>query len=257
MGVAGAALATVISRGLAALVGLYILFQGDSRIRLYIAKLTVDLKTMAKIVKLGFPNAVQMSLRTIVGLVLMAIVAKYGNYAIAAYGIGLRIFSIVLMPGFAFAISAATLVGQNVGAKKFFRARTCAWQAAGFNTLLMGLMGIIFFSFAHKLVSVFNANPEVVKLGSGYLKITSFGYIFIAQGLVLGRALMGAGDTVSPMLISVFALLGIQIPLAMLLSNHLNIGISGVWWAILISSILQGLLIIFWFNLGRWKFKRL
>ena len=67
MGVAGAALATVVSRGLAALVGLYILFQGDSRIRLYITKLAVDFKTIVKIIKLGCPNAVQMSLRTVGG----------------------------------------------------------------------------------------------------------------------------------------------------------------------------------------------
>ncbi|MBU3933345.1 MAG: MATE family efflux transporter, partial [Candidatus Omnitrophica bacterium] len=151
------------------------------------------------------------------------------------------------------ATSAAILVGQNLGARKFLRAQTSARQAAGFNTLLMGLAGILFFTFSANLISVFDTNPDIVKLGAEYLKITSFGYIFVAQGLVLGRSLMGAGDTISPMLISVFALLGIQIPLAVILPNHLHIGISGVWWAILISSVLQGALTCFWFNLGRWK----
>ncbi|MBL7085009.1 MAG: MATE family efflux transporter, partial [Candidatus Omnitrophica bacterium] len=75
MGVAGAALATVLSRGLAALVGLYILFQGYSRVRVHLARLRVDLKTIARIIKMGFPNSIQMGLRSIVGLVLMAIVA--------------------------------------------------------------------------------------------------------------------------------------------------------------------------------------
>ncbi|MBU4140695.1 MAG: MATE family efflux transporter [Candidatus Omnitrophica bacterium] len=253
MGVKGAALATVLSRGLAALLGLYILFRGSSRLRLHLAKLQANIKTIARIVKIGFPNSIQMASRSIVGLVLMAIVARYGSYAIAAYGIGLRIFSVVLMPGFALATSAAILVGQNLGARKFLRAQTSARQAAGFNTLLMGLAGILFFTFSANLISVFDTNPDIVKLGAEYLKITSFGYIFVAQGLVLGRSLMGAGDTISPMLISVFALLGIQIPLAVILPNHLHIGISGVWWAILISSVLQGALTCFWFNLGRWK----
>ncbi len=255
MGVAGAALATVLSRGLASLVGLYILFRGYSRVRVHLSKLQSDVKTMAKIIKIGFPNSIQMAMRSIVGLVLMAIVARYGSYAIAAYGIGLRIFSLVLMPGFALATSAATLVGQNLGARKFSRAKTCAWQAAGFNTLLMGLAGIFFYVFSVNLISIFNTNPDIIRLGSEYLKITSFSYIFVALGLVLGRSLMGAGDTVSPMLISVFALLGIQIPLAIMLPHHLHIGISGVWWAILISSILQGALTCFWFNLGRWRLK--
>ncbi len=256
MGVAGAALATVVSRGLAALVGIYILFQGYSRVRVHLARLRLDLRTMAKIVKIGFPNSIQMALRSVAGLVLMAIVARYGNYAIAAYGIGLRVFSVVLMPGFALATSAATLVSQNLGARKLFRAKVCARQAAGFNTLLMGLAGVLFFIFSPNLISVFNTNPNVIKLGSEYLKITSLSYIFVAQGLVLGRSLMGAGDTISPMLISVFALLGIQIPLAIILPNHLHLGITGVWWAILISSVLQGVLTNFWFNLGRWKLKK-
>ncbi len=257
MGVAGAALATVLSRGLASLVGLYILFQGYSRVRVHLAKLQVNLKTMARIIKIGFPDSIQMALRSFAGLILMAIVARYGEYAIAAYGIGLRVFSVVLMPGFALATSAATLVGQNLGAGKFFRAKISAWSAAGFNSLLMGLVGLLFFAFSANLISIFNVNPDIIKLGSEYLKITSFSYVFVALGLVLGRSLMGAGDTTAPLLISVFALLGIQIPLAIMLPNHLHIGLTGVWWAILISSIIQGTLTCFWFNLGHWKLKKI
>ena len=255
MGVAGAALATVLSRGIASLLGLSILFQGYSRVRVHLARLRLDIKTIGKIIKLGFPNSVQMALRSSVGLFLMAIVARYGNYAICAYGIGLRIFSVVLMPGFALATSAATLVGQNLGAREFSRARTCAWQAAGFNMLLMGFGGALFFAFSANLISIFNTHPSIIKLGSEYLKITSLSYIFIAPALVLGRSLMGAGDTISPLLISAFTLLGIQIPLALILPNHLHIGLSGVWWAILVSSVLQGILTCFWFNRGRWKLK--
>jgi len=256
MGVAGAALATVLSRGLASLLGLYILFQGYSRVRVHLRKWCFDIKTIIRIARIGFPNSIQMALRSLVGLVLMAIVAQYGASAICAYGIGLRVFSIVLMPGFALAGSAATLVGQNIGARKFSRARTSAASAAGFNSLLMGAVGVLFFIFSANLISMFSSNSNIIKLGSEYLKITSFGYIFVGQGLVLGRSLMGAGDTTAPLLISAFALLGIQIPLAILLPNHLHIGISGIWWAILISSILQSMLIIFWFNLGRWEFKK-
>lgn len=253
MGVAGAALATVFSRGLGALVGLYILFQGYSRVRVHLAKLQVDLGIIARILRIGFPNSIQMVLRSSAGLILMAIVARYGAYAICAYGIGLRIFSVVLMPGFALATSAATLVGQNLGARKFYRAKISAWSAAGFNTLLMGFLGVLFFAFSSNLIAMFSANPSIIKLGSEYLRVTCFSYVFVALGVVLGRSLMGAGDTTAPLLISVFTLLGIQIPLAIMLPKHLHIGLSGVWWAILISSILQGCLICFWFNLGRWK----
>lgn len=257
MGVAGAALATVLSRGLAALVGLYVLFQGHSRVRVRLAKFKIDIKTIAQIVRIGFPNCVQMALRSIVGLALMAIVAQYGSFAIAAYGIGLRVFSAVLMPGFALAVTAATLVGQNLGAKKVFRAEVSANTAAGFNTLLMGVSGVLFFIFSGQLISLFSTNPNVIQLGSDYLKITSFSYIFVAQGIVLGRSLIGAGDTISPMLITIVALLGIQIPLAIILPKYAHMGINGVWWAILISSVLQGTLTYLWFNRGHWKLKEL
>lgn len=256
MGVAGAALATALSRGLGALVGVYILFNGYSRIRVHLRQLRFDFKAMGKILKIGLPDSVQMALRSSVGLILMAIVAQYGSYALAAYGIGLRIFSIVLLPGFALATSAAMLVGQNLGAQKLSRARTCAWQAAGFNMLLMGVAGIIFFIFSTQLIAIFSSDTQIVELGSKYLKITSLSYIFVAQGLVLGRSLMGAGDAVSPMLISCVALLGIQIPLAMFLPNHLHIGLSGIWWAILFSSVLQGIFTTFWFSLSRWKLRK-
>ncbi|MBN2097017.1 MAG: MATE family efflux transporter, partial [Candidatus Omnitrophica bacterium] len=244
MGVNGAALATVLSRGLAAVAGLYLLFQGRLGVRLHLSKIYVDFSTILRIIKIGFPNSIQMALRSVVGLVLMTIVAGYGQFAVAAYGIGLRIFSVVLMPGFALAGSAATLVGQNLGANKLLRAETSARSAAHFNSLMMGLAGIIFFVFSAKLVSVFSPNPDIIRLGSKYLRITSFGYIFIAQGLVLGRSLMGAGDTISPMLIALLSLLGIQIPLALLLPSYRQIGIEGIWWAILFASVLQGLLTI-------------
>jgi len=254
MGVAGAALATVLSRGLGSLVGLYALFKGYSRIQVHFARLKVDLKIILKILKLGFPATVQMGLRSCVGLVLMAFVAKFGSYAIAAYGIGLRIFSVVLMPGFALAASAATVVGQSVGAKQVSRARSCAWQATGFNILLMGATGILFFVLAPNLIAVFNSRPDIIKLGSEYLRITSLSYAFVACGLVLGHSLMGAGDTISPMVITICCLLGIQIPLAIILPGQLNLGISGIWWAILISSVSQGVITCLWFKLGRWQF---
>ncbi|NQS99727.1 MAG: MATE family efflux transporter [Candidatus Omnitrophica bacterium] len=257
MGVAGAALATVLSRGIASLVGMYFLLRGFSRLKLSIARFKINLKIMLQIIKVGFPNSVHMSLRSIVGLILMAIVARYGSYAIAAYGIGLRVFSVVIMPGFALATSAATLVGQNLGARKLTRAVTSARQAAGFYTVLMGVAAVAFFIFSPRLISIFNTQPEIIKLGSEYLKITCFSYVFIAQGLVLGRALMGAGDTIMPMIIAAFTLLGIQIPLALLLTNQAQIGLSGVWWAILISSVLQGVLTIAWFNRGSWQLKKI
>jgi len=160
---------------------------------------------------------------------------------------------ITLMPAFAFGTAAATLMGQNLGARDIKRAARSAWASTGFDFVIMALTGIIFFVFSKEIMSLFNKNSEVIALGSNFLKITSLFYVFAAFSIVLSRGLNGAGDTVSPMLITFLTLWGIQIPLAFFFSRVGGLGIEGVWWAIVAATVLNGLLIIGWFQLGRWK----
>ncbi len=253
MGVNGAALATVISRGIGVVIAFHVLFRGSSHIHLQLRNLKVNFSLMWRMTRIGIPSSVQMSLRSLMGVILMAIVARYGTYAVAAYGIGLRIMMLVLMPAFGLAAAAATLVGQNLGAQKAERAHYSAWAATRFAMLIMGGVGILFFLFASNLVSFFNSNPQVVEIGTRYLKITSAGYLFIALGIVLGRALNGAGDTVSPMVITFISLWCLQIPLALLLPESFHLGVSGVWWAALAASVIHGIMITGWFQRGKWK----
>jgi len=161
------------------------------------------------------------------------------------------------MPAFGLAMAAATLVGQNLGAQKPERAHLSAWAATRFTMLIMGTVGIIFFLFASNLIRLFNTDPQVVAIGTAYLRTTSFGYIFIALGVVLGRSLNGAGDTISPMVITFISLWCLQIPLALILPGSLHLGIAGVWWAILISTIVNGTITTGWFQKGRWKLKEI
>ncbi len=257
LGVNGAALATVLARGIGVIIAFRVLFRGSSPIHLERKNLKVNFGLMGRIIKLGVPSSIQMSLRSLMGVILMAIVAKYGTYAVAAYGVGLRIMMFVLMPVFGLAMAAATLVGQNLGAQAPERAHLSAWTATRFTMLIMGTVGIIFFLFAPNLIGFFNTNLQVVEIGTTYLRITSLGYLFIALGVVLGRALTGAGDTVAPMVITFISLWGLQIPLALLLPGRLHLGITGVWWATLISTVVHGTITTGWFQRGRWKLKEI
>lgn len=255
MGVNGAALATVLARGVGVVIAFCVLFRGSSHIHLRLRNLKVNFNLIWRITKIGIPSSVQMSLRSLMGVILMAIVARYGTYAVAAYGVGLRIMMLVFMPAFGLAAAAATLVGQNLGAQKEERAHYSAWAATRFTMLIMGAVGILFFLFAGNLIRVFNASPQVVEIGTRYLKITSFGYLFSALGVVLGRALNGAGDTVSPMVITFISLWCLQIPLALILPGSFRLGVSGVWWAALAASIIHGIMMAGWFQRGGWKLK--
>ena len=257
LGVNGAALATVLARGVGVVIAFRVLFHGNSSIRLEWRDLKINFGLIWRITRLGVPSSIQMSLRSLMGVVLMAIVAKYGTYAVAAYGVGLRIMMLVLMPAFGLAMATATLVGQNLGSGEPERAHLSAWTATRFTMLIMVTVGIIFFLFAPDLISFFNTNPQVVETGAAYLRITSLGYLFIALGVVLGRALNGAGDTVSPMVITFISLWCLQIPLALILPAGFHLGVAGVWWAILISTVIHGTIITAWFQQGRWKLKEI
>ena len=158
------------------------------------------------------------------------------------------------MPGFGLATAVATLVGQNLGAKKPERAARTAWITVGIGAGIMAFMGLIYIIFARGIISIFNDHPEVLKVGVVYLRILSSTFGIIAFGIILGRALNGAGDTVSPMIITAVGLLGFRIGLSLILTQSL--GLMGIWIGIASSSIIQGLMVTAWFSTGRWKLKK-
>jgi Na+-driven multidrug efflux pump len=100
---------------------------------------------------------------------------------------------------------------------------------------------------------VFCKDQEVISLGVDYIRITAPTYIFIAFGVVFNRALAGAGDTVVPMFITFLSLWGFQVPMALFLCKFNSLGITGVWWAVALASVLNGFLMLIWFEMGRWK----
>jgi len=197
-----------------------------------------------------------MTLRSMSGIIIMGIVAGYGTYALAAYGIGIRIDMLVMMPGFGLAGATGTLVGQNLGALKPERATKSAWMAVNSYLLIMISAGILFYIFAGEIFHLFNENTQVISNGIGYLRILVFSYPFLAIAIVLNRALGGAGETVITMLVTAFALFGIAIPLSFVLPKVWNIGVKGIWLAIVISNAVNAIIVAFIFILGKWKLKK-
>jgi Na+-driven multidrug efflux pump len=160
---------------------------------------------------------------------------------------------ITLMPSFALGAAAATMVGQNLGAGSPSRAQRAAWIAAAMNVTLMATCAVILIALAPVLVRTFDANPEVVAIGTDFLRTTSAFFVFAALAIVLSRALQGAGSTLPPMIFTILVLWGLQVPLAILLSARMNPPTRGIWWAIAIAVTVHGLLVTAWFQTGRWK----
>jgi putative MATE family efflux protein len=256
LGVAGAALALVGSQWLGLVAQLGILLSGRARIRIDPRHLRVDLRLMGHIFRIALPSTVQMTLRSFSRATLLGVIAVYGTFAVAAYGIAARVFMTVFVPGFGLGNAAATLVGQNLGAGKPDRAARSAWLIAGYNVAFMLACAVVIFPLAQPIVAVFNDTSQVLALGAEALRIFAVGYLFSAAGVVMARSLDGAGNTMPAMVINLFTLWGLQIPLAWILSQALGWGTAGLWAGISAANVANGLIFAAWFLRGRWKHRQ-
>ena len=253
LGIAGSALATVIARAIGAGILFWVFLRGNAAISLRMTDRKIDFPLMWRIMKIGIFASVQATMRNVSGAVLMPIVAAYGTAAIAAYGIGMRVQMLTLMVAFGLGNAVSTLVGQNLGAQKPDRAEKTAWITVAVGAGIMTFMGIMYVVFSKAILGFFSSDAQVIATGSTYMRIVAGTYGFIGLSIILGRALNGAGDTISPMVTTAITFVGLRTSLALLLSWL--VGLNGVWFALTISIIVQGLAMSLWFKTGRWKLK--
>ena len=186
----------------------------------------------------------------------MRILSTFGSEALAGYTIGLRVFFLALIPSFGISNAAATMVGQNLGARKPERAERAVWQAVFYNMVFLGSMGLVFLLFAPSINSVFSQNTTVQSFGVACLRIVSAGFMFYAVGMVLTQSFNGAGDTWTPTIINLFVFWLFEIPLAYLLAKHTGLGAQGVFAALAIAYSSLAVVSAVIFRRGRWKSKR-
>jgi len=256
LGVNGAALAVVLAR-LFALGWFMILLRRTGLIVPSAWRQKPDYALLYRFIQLGVPRCLQRGVEVISGMLLMRIVAGYGTAALAAYGVGLRIDLAMKTPGWGFTSSVITLVGQNLGAGKPERAEKSVWIVMAMYVAFAALCGVAFFFASRAVMGVFTQDPEVLHIGSQYLRIMTFGYMFIAIAMVSDRALSGAGDTVTPMVVACISLVVLQISGALLLPRVTGLGSLGIWIAIALSYGIWAGIILRFFQQGKWKHKKL
>jgi Na+-driven multidrug efflux pump len=173
--------------------------------------------------------------------------------ASSGYQIAIRIVIFFILPAWGVSNAAATLVGQNLGAKQPERAHLSVVKTAQYNAIFMALVSIIFLVAAEPIVSVFNYEPEIIQYGVQALKIISAGYIFYGIGMVMINAFNGAGDTWTPTWINLAGFWAFQIPLAYLLAETFGLGPLGVFIAIPVAETAIAIAGIVLFRRGKWK----
>lgn len=254
-GVGGAACATVLSQLTAAAVAIVLLVGRRTRLQVRAGDFVPRLDLVRRLLTVGLPSMGQMTSRSLMGLVFFRIVGAYGSASMAGYGIGMRIHMVLLMPCFVLGNAAATLVGQNLGARQARRAASAAWVAAGVCVLLMALSAAAMVLWAEQTVSQFASGRDVIAVGASYLRIVTPFYVFAGLAIVLDRGMNGAGSTVPTMVFTVLTLWGLQVPLAYLFATIFTPPIHGVWWAICTATLVHAVLSAGWFLRGSWKRK--
>ena len=252
-GVEGAAIATTIGRGTAVVWQLVALFYGFGKIKIAVKDLVIRVSVMINLIKVSLGGIGQFLIGTSSWVFLMRIMSEFGSEVLAGYTIAIRIMMFTLMPAWGMSNAAATLVGQNLGAKKPDRAEKSVWKTSKYAAYFMGFVSIIYMIFASTFLGWFSDNSEVVKNGALCLQIIAAGYVFYAYGMVIIQSFNGSGDTKTPTYINFVCFWLFQLPFAYLIAITLEAGPIGVFLSITLAEVLIAIIGIWLFKKGKWK----
>ena len=208
---------------------------------------------MWNLIKISIGGIGQFLIGTSSWVFLMRIMSEFGSDVLAGYTIAIRVMMFTLMPSWGMSNAAATLVGQNLGAKQPDRAEKSVWITGKYNAYFMALVSIIYLVFAKQIILLFNAEPDVVKYGALCLRVIAAGYVFYAYGMVVIQSFNGAGDTKTPTYINFICFWLFQLPIAYTAAIIFDSGPLGVFWAITLAEVLIAIIGIIWFKRGKWK----
>ena len=253
MGIAGAAVATSLGREIGVAYQLSVFFRGNNLLKIAGRHLRIKWEIIKKIINVGATGILQFLIASASWIFLMRIMADFGTKAVAGYTIAIRIIIFTILPAWGLANAAATLVGQNLGAKQPDRAEQSVWLTARYTLIFLATVAAIFFLAATPLVQLFLSDPTAVSEGVASLRIICLGYIFFAYGMVIGQAFNGAGDTRTPTWLNFICFWMVQIPLAYTMAHYLEFGTHGVYWAVAISESILAVLCVMVFRQGKWK----
>ena len=249
LGVRGAAITSVTVRGLAFLVGLVLaLRRGLLRLD------GADWRVTPRILRIGAPIALSGVLLSLVYVWLTQYTARFGTPALAALGIGHKLEGLGFIAISGFAMAAAALVGQNLGAGREDRANRAVWLTVGYCLLFTSLTAAAFLIAPRTLAGLFTTDPQVIHDAALYLRVISMAQVGQSFELIFEGALAGAGYSVRPMIIST-VLTALRIPLSAWWSDEF--GVLGIWLALSVTAVSRGVAMTLLWVRGAWRGARI
>jgi putative MATE family efflux protein len=254
-GIAGAAVATVISQGGAFVTAVVYLNRTHEVIQISWREFNFDNDIFRKTLRIGLPTGLQHTFVSLGMTVVQVIVNRFGTNVIAAYAAATRLDSLATLPAMNFGMALSTFVGQNIGAGKTERIKSGLKSTLMMSSVVSLVVSSIMIFFGRYLIQLFvkSSETEVILVGSEYLVIVGSFYIVFSAMFTINGVMRGAGDTLIPMFITFFSLWMVRIPVAYILSGR--IGESGIWWAIPIAWITGVIFAYLYYRTGKWKAK--
>ncbi len=254
-GVQGAAFATILSRGIGAVIGVWLLLSGSVGISISPSDFRPELGTVRKLFRIGAPASVEISTSALSTTILTALVAIAGADAVAAYGIGTRITSMVILPALGLARGVETVVGQNLGARQFERAQRGVNLAVGIIAACLALFTVGIYLLAAPIVGIFisgTGEATVTAIGAEYLRIVGVSYVFLGAFYIVQGGFRGSGNTRTAMIFAFVGFILFRSLFAYLLAVPAGFGATGIWYGEAIANVLMALVVFGYFLRGTW-----
>lgn len=255
LGIAGAAYATVLSRALFTIYAIYCLFTKDNHLGLKLHHLRLKKNVLLQIIKIGLPSSIGQSATAFGFMILNMFIIFYGHATLAAFGIGNRINSLILMPAMGIGSALATIIGQNLGADQIQRAKSFVNKSILLTSIILVIGGVLMFFGAEMIITQFSNDPEVHRLGTAYLQLISLSLPLVGIFQVFIGTFQGSGHTISAMLLMAGRLWGLRIPLILLFKNFTNWGSTAIWYAMVLSNLIICLAGYVVYLTGHWQKK--
>lgn len=252
-GVDGAAYATVLTQGIAAVIGLYLLAKGKGGIKIYFNNIQLDFSLIKKILTLGLPASTDQSSRALAMIAMTFLIASFGDVPLAAYGIGVRVLTFMIIPSLGFSMATSALVGQNIGAGKVERTKEITSTALWVIFIALTFAGAMFFIFAKETLQIFVPNEvEVIAEGAKFIRIIALTFGLIGVQQVASGAMRGGGSPMISMMVSIFSLWVVRFPIAYILSKHTSLSHLGIFYSFVVGNILGAIVSITIIKQNRW-----
>jgi MATE family multidrug resistance protein len=253
LGVVGSGLGAASGQTIGGLIVFALLVRGRTGLRVELDKLRLEWDRIRRILNIGLPAGAEQILFQLAMMTLTTVLTQFGTAAYAAHNVAWRIAQISFLPGFGFAVSASTLVGQELGARRPQLARESGMVSFRGALVVMTLMGVIMFVFDRALIQIFIDDPAVLAAGVPVVRMAALIQPLMAASFVFSGGLRGAGDTRTPLAITVFSVWGLRMVITYLLGPIAGLGLIGAWIAIVADFGFRAFM--FWrrFRSGKWQ----